>query len=299
MRPSAIEGVDVLHARFFEHRFDRHSHETWSFGVTHAGQQTFSCRGTKATSTPGKVIVFRPDDAHDGHAGDTRGFHYEMVYVPHAQVDRWLREAGRPASGGFRQALLDDAGAARALALSAEALGQPQEALRAQALLSGTIVGLFERHAGAAIDGRRIGSGGWLQTVRDYLESHFDSDVKVDELVAIAGVSRVHLSRSFVGRFGVPPHVYLNNVRLRQARRLLQNGHGIAQAAAAAGFADQSHFTRRFKGSFGLTPKAWLQARLPSSALRLFGDPLPGTRRTPCFQAPTHVTIERTTIRGE
>lgn len=263
MHPSAIEGVDVLHAHFFEHRFDRHSHETWSFGVTHAGQQTFRCRGTTATSTPGKVIVFRPDDAHDGHAGDARGFHYAMVYVPHAQVDEWLRDSGRPASGGFRQALLDDAGAARALSLAAEALGQPQEALRAQALLSRTIVGLFERHAGVGADGRRFGSGGWLQTVRDYLESHFDADVKVDELVAIAGVSRVHLSRTFARRFGVPPHVYLNNVRLRQARRLLRNGQSIAQAAAAAGYSDQSHFTRRFKGSFGLTPKAWLRAIAP------------------------------------
>jgi len=160
MRPSAIEGVDVLHAHFFEHRFDRHSHETWSFGVTHYGHQTFSCRGTTVTSTPGKVIVFRPDDAHDGHAGDARGFNYAMIYVPDAQVDQWLREAGRPARGGFRQALLDDAAGARALALSAEALGQRQEALRAHALLSRTIIGLFERHASAGADGCRIGSGG-------------------------------------------------------------------------------------------------------------------------------------------
>ena len=263
MHPSAIEGVDVLHAHFFEHRFDRHSHETWSFGVTHDGHQTFNCRGTTATSTRGKVIVFRPDDAHDGHAGDDRGFNYTMVYVPDRLVEQWLREAGRPARSDFRRALLDDPFGAGVLALSAETLGQRQEALRAQALLSGTVIGLFERHAGARTVGCQIGSGGWLKTVQDYLESHFDSDLKVDELVAIAGVSRVHLTRSFARQFGVPPHVYLNNVRLRQAKRLLKDGHSIAQAATCAGFADQSHFTRRFKGSFGLTPKAWLRAVLP------------------------------------
>jgi AraC-like DNA-binding protein len=62
----------------------------------------------------------------------------------------------------------------------------------------------------------------------------------------------------------VPPHVYLNAVRLANARQLLLTGVPLATVAATTGFADQSHFTRRFKGATGLSPGAWLrQMRRP------------------------------------
>ena len=47
------------------------------------------------------------------------------------------------------------------------------------------------------------------------------------------------------------------NQRLEQARRLIRDGHGLAEAALQAGFADQSHMTRLFGRQFGYTPGAW------------------------------------------
>jgi AraC-like DNA-binding protein len=46
--------------------------------------------------------------------------------------------------------------------------------------------------------------------------------------------------------------------RVAQAQRLLADGAGLADAAAGAGFADQSHFTRHFKAHLGLTPGRYL-----------------------------------------
>jgi AraC-like DNA-binding protein len=64
----------------------------------------------------------------------------------------------------------------------------------------------------------------------------------------------VHLTRAFARQFGVPPHIYLNAVRLERAQAAMLAGQGLAEVAAACGFADQSHFSRRFKGSVGLSP---------------------------------------------
>ena len=79
------------------------------------------------------------------------------------------------------------------------------------------------------------------------------------DLARAAGLSRVHVSRAFARQFGMPPHAYLNALRLRHARQALLAGQSLADVAAACGFADQSHFTRRFKGSLGVTPGVWLK----------------------------------------
>jgi AraC-like DNA-binding protein len=55
----------------------------------------------------------------------------------------------------------------------------------------------------------------------------------------------------------MPPHVYLNAVRVSEAQKRIRLGMPLATVALECGFADQSHFTRRFKGSVGVTPAAW------------------------------------------
>ena len=69
------------------------------------------------------------------------------------------------------------------------------------------------------------------------------------------------LIRAFRAETGLPPHVYLNQLRVRQARRLLDRGVPPARAAAEAGFADQAHLTRHFKRIVGVPPGAYQRAR--------------------------------------
>jgi AraC-like DNA-binding protein len=264
--PTPVEGVSLLRAHFVSHHFDRHSHPEWAIGVTFDGNQTFRCRGTTSTSHRGDVIVFRPDDAHDGHAEDAQGFRYAMMYVDDARVSEWLGEAGRPAAT-FDRALIHDRECAARLARAAAAIAQQGESLRGEALLREATMRLFECHAGhRAWQGRERKTARWLDRVREFLRAHYASDVRVEELATIAGVSRVHLTRAFVDAYGMPPHVYLTSLRLQAATRLMSAGHALAEVAVDAGFADQSHFTRRFKGAFGITPKSWLanQARTGS-----------------------------------
>lgn len=80
---------------------------------------------------------------------------------------------------------------------------------------------------------------------------------------ALADVARLSPSRlrEIVGRdFGVPPAKLLQWLQLQRALRALVGGGGLADAAAAGGFADQSHFTRRCAQLLGVTPSAGLAA---------------------------------------
>jgi AraC-like DNA-binding protein len=85
----------------------------------------------------------------------------------------------------------------------------------------------------------------------------------LDELAALAGLGKFQLLRRFRQQFGATPHDWLLQRRADRARALIREGSALGEAAAACGFADQSHMTRVFVRRFGFTPGAWQQALSP------------------------------------
>lgn len=93
-----------------------------------------------------------------------------------------------------------------------------------------------------------------VRRAREYLAAHFAESVTLADLERVTGLTRFHLARSFAARYGLPPHAYQVQLRLAAARRLIRTGLPLAQVAAEAGFADQSHLGRHFKRVWGVTP---------------------------------------------
>lgn len=261
-RPTGQPGVTLMRAHFTDHTFERHSHPEFGIGLTYSGIQTFNCSGTRQTSAPGNVIFLNPDQAHDGLRGKTDSYDYSMLYVdPVVMSTLRDRAAGVLGAGYFRDAVVHAPQAAKQLHQAIKATAQAQEALRGESLLLKALMGLllrFGEQPMAAQTPTHPGMGR-LQRVREFIHAHASDDISIGELARAAGVSRVYLSRAFEHQFGVPPHVYLNAVRLANARRLLLGGMSLATVAVTAGFADQSHFSRRFKGAVGLSPGVWLR----------------------------------------
>jgi AraC-like DNA-binding protein len=75
-----------------------------------------------------------------------------------------------------------------------------------------------------------------------------------------AGLSRYQFLRSFARATGLTPHAYILQRRIHRARQLIRCGTRLAEAAAQSGFSDQSHMTRLFVRSFGVTPGAYAKA---------------------------------------
>lgn len=75
-----------------------------------------------------------------------------------------------------------------------------------------------------------------------------------------AGVSRYQFLRAFATAYGLPPHAWAQQCRLARAQALIRQGESLADAALAAGFADQSHMTRAFRRFRGYTPGAYAAA---------------------------------------
>jgi AraC-like DNA-binding protein len=251
-------GVTLMRASFADHAFERHSHDCFALGATTHGIQRFRCKGRQYDSRPGDLVLFNPDDDHDGRPGTADGFRYTIWYVPEALVTASLADDG---GAYFARPHVADHGMAEAFqALSTSVTDAPSESLRAESLMSAflrTMLGRHgeRRHATSAV---HLDAGAAaLACARDYLRTCYANDVTVSELAAVAGLSRAHLTRAFGAAFHMPPHVYLNAVRVSEAQKRIRLGMPLATVALECGFADQSHFTRRFKGSVGVTPAVW------------------------------------------
>ncbi|HEY9738451.1 MAG TPA: AraC family transcriptional regulator [Trichocoleus sp.] len=97
-----------------------------------------------------------------------------------------------------------------------------------------------------------------VMLARDYLHAHYASDVSLETLAGIAGLSRFHFCRVFRKTLGASPSAYQTHLRIAEAKKLLIQELPIAKVAAIAGFYDQSHFGRHFKRLVGVTPKRYV-----------------------------------------
>jgi AraC family transcriptional regulator len=118
---------------------------------------------------------------------------------------------------------------------------------------------------------RAVGESGeprWLVTAVDLLHAEFQRSLTLGEIARQVRVHPVHLSRVFRGKYGQTVGEYLNVLRIRYAIEQLERDTPLSDLSLAAGFADQSHFTRVFRALTGTTPAKFRASHFPSSAPR-------------------------------
>ena len=265
-------GVHVTHILSARH-YGRHWHATLGVGVVEQGAQRSASGRGPVEAQAGDLISSNPGEVHDGRPLGVATRRWQMLYLePFAAADG----LGLPGSGAvdlarpvFQDPLLRAALQQLFGRLGAwrKAGGEGAAALACDEALA-TVMARLARHAGtprrpeAGPNGGPNGGpvGGPLARVHERLADDLLHAPTLAELAELAGCSRFQLLRRFQQAHGLPPHAWLLQQRLERARQLIRQGHGLAQAAADAGFADQSHLTRHFSRQFGYTPGAWRAA---------------------------------------
>jgi AraC-like DNA-binding protein len=259
--PSA-QGVERAEVYLSTCAFDPHRHDTYAIGVTTAGVQIFRYRGSRRVCLPGQLHILHPDETHDGVAGTDDGFGYRILYIAPELVRDAL--AGR-ALPFVADPVQEQTPAARPIASLLADIDEPISELSyveiAAAVADGLVSLSGHTHVGrATVDMRAV------ELVRDYLAAHASEQTPASILEKIAGVDRFTVARHFRWAFGTSPDRYRTLRRLALARAAIESGQSLAQAAADTGFADQSHMTRQFKRTYGLTPGLWMALTAASSS---------------------------------
>lgn len=257
-RHDELEG---LTATFRRHRYAPHSHDTYVVGVVLAGCDVYALRGTRRYAGAGTLTLIDPGEVHDG-APLGAGYSYRMSYPSPALLAAVADELGMGRNAAsFPEPVVDDPEAAVAFLAAHRALEEDGDPLAADEALHRAYALIVGRHAvRGRLPERLVTAGDAVSRVRACLDERYAENLELADLAAVAGLSRHHLLRLFKRETGLTPHAYLTDRRVRVARRLLVQGSGPAEVAAACGFCDQSHLNRAFKARAGSAPGAYRTA---------------------------------------
>jgi AraC-like DNA-binding protein len=257
-----LAGVELLHARYIEQRFAPHVHEGFVFTVIEHGAQRFRHRGSEHLAPVGSMVLINPDELHTGSKAHEEGWRYRGFYPDNSQVIGVLAELGL-ASGGlpsFSASVLYDPQLHQVFAALHGLLETGASALQQQTAWREAILLLFQRYgriAAAPLPGHEPQA---VKLAKELLASQLAEPPSLQQLAAAVHLSPFHFARVFRRATGLPPHAWLQQRRLEQARALLRNGCTPLTVAMQLGFADQSHLTRQFKQVYGVGPGAYSSA---------------------------------------
>ena len=97
-----------------------------------------------------------------------------------------------------------------------------------------------------------------LKRVQQYVGAHLDEPLRLADLAAVAGLSRMHFAAQFRAATGYRPHDYLLYRRIESAKAILSGTDmRLAEVALTLGFQAQAHFSTVFKRLAGETPARW------------------------------------------
>jgi len=250
------DGIERLEAGFVGPAFSPHRHDTYAIGITLSGIQTFGYRGARRYCLPGQCHVLHPDELHDGGAGTEEGFGYRIVHIDPSLVQQALGGRKLPF---VADPVVEPRVFRRALPPSFWRLDEPIDDVARIEIVT-AVADFLDRASASGVRTRiplRLDS---VSRVRDLIVGDPASRHSIEALERVSGIDRWTLARQFRAAFGTSPSNFRTMRQLDRARRMIGRGLPLAEAAADAGFADQSHMTRLFKRTYGLTPAKWAAA---------------------------------------
>ncbi|ELL4667469.1 AraC family transcriptional regulator [Vibrio fluvialis] len=252
------DGLSAFSARMKEFSYDKHAHEEYSIGVTRKGRQDFFSGGAYHKSNVGNVMIFNPEQVHDGCAGERSALEYEMLYIPQQTLMDMMQSLGQitPDQARLKQSLFHDEQLRHQVLNLSQMMRQPTlSALEEEAALLAIAQSIIRLGGGLLKAGHYHGrKDTLLLRAKEYILSNLDQKLSVDDICLAANMSKFHFIRLFNEQFGMTPHQYVLNCRVNRAKQALEVGDKASDVAIDLGFADVSHLNRKFKRVFGITP---------------------------------------------
>ena len=255
-RLDGLYPIEAVHAHYVEHRFSRHAHEHFVIGLVELGVQQYSYRASRHTTVPGQIFLVNGEEPHTGESATPDGYLYRTLCLSPKVFRQLVFDLTEVSElPGFAESVVSDRELFARLRRLHQAVAVKAPRMKCESLLLLAIRHLIRMHVKRRKDVPRVGKeNSVVKQAKEYMAAHFAEDISLADLGALTSRSPFHLARLFSKAFGMPPHVYLESIRIEHAREFLKSGMSLVDTALSVGYPDQSHFTHRFRCHTGVTP---------------------------------------------
>ncbi|MEH6995163.1 AraC family transcriptional regulator, partial [Neobacillus drentensis] len=241
------EGITALSASITNFTYKKHSHQEYAIGVTLRGIQQYNLDGSLQLSYQNGVMLFNPEQAHDGMAHDHEaGLDYVMLYI---EPQLLLEVMEKKDIVRFSSPIVYDYRLQqRILSLSNAILSEKNEALCSELLVSLTD-SLMQTNF--STDYKKDNAP--MRKAKDMIHSDLENILKLDEICKELNLSKFQFIRLFNAHTGISPYQYFLNCKIERAKQLIEKNGDIYSVVAECGFVDLSHLNKHFKSIYGTT----------------------------------------------
>ncbi|WP_338788428.1 AraC family transcriptional regulator [Metabacillus sp. FJAT-53654] len=239
-------GITALSASMTDFTYKKHSHKEYAIGVTLRGIQEYTLDGSLQLSYQNGVMLFNPEQAHDGMAHDKAGLDYVMLYI---EPKLLLEVCEKKDIVRFSTPIVYDYSLKqKILSLSSAIMSAKDEALCNELLLS-----LSDNLIQTNLSTKHKTDNALIRKAKDMLHSNLENVLKLDDICKELNLSKFQFIRLFKAHTGISPYQYYLNCKIERAKQLIEKKRDVYSAVAECGFVDLTHLNKHFKSVYGTT----------------------------------------------
>ena len=237
-------------------KFPNHFHPYYVIGFIEGGKRQMWCRHKEYVCEKGDMILFNPLDNHHCAPLDDSILDYRAVNIQPEVMQTIMEELFQTKQlPHFTTPLIKNCEYTQQLSSLYQAIMEQACTLEKEEALYFLMQPLMENYMEIEKEDAPLEEP--IQKLCAYMEEHYGENITLQTLSELSHFSKSYLLNAFTRQTGVSCYRYLQTVRIHQAKKMLEKGLSLKDAAMAAGFSDQSHFTNFFKMFIGLTPKQY------------------------------------------
>lgn len=244
-------GITSLSAHMQDFSFKKHAHEEYAIGVTLNGIQAYHLDGNLHQSHKNGVMIFNPEQAHDGMSIEKSGLDYIMLYIP---TKLFLEACGQKEIIQFSTPITYQKGLATKIQALNSAIQTDQGDLHCSELLLSLTDHLQQVNPSHLIKN----NGALVNTAKELMHANLHSTVSLNEISQELQLSKFQFIRLFQSQTGISPYQYFLNAKTEKAKKLIEQHKDLYIALTTCGFVDLSHLNKQFKSIYGLTAFEYL-----------------------------------------
>ncbi|AOZ91225.1 AraC family transcriptional regulator [Paenibacillus crassostreae] len=241
----------ALSASMTDFTYKKHCHEEYAIGVTLRGIQQYNLDGSFQSSHKNGVMLFNPEQSHDGRSYDKSGIEYVMLYI---KPDLFLEISKKKELVNFSSPIIYDASLAQCILSLSHAIQNGKE----ESLCNELLLTLVDYVSNTEIDTPHRKNNKLVKKTKEMMFGNIENVLKLDDLCKEFDLSKYQFIREFKTYTGISPYQFFLNCKVEHAKHSIEKNKDIYLAVAECGFVDLTHMNRHFKSVFGITPYEYM-----------------------------------------